>query len=62
MTVHHDAIQVDDVDGAVDELQAEVGDVAAIAPAAMSVDDSDRQRRDHAARESRRRLHRLGRD
>ena len=98
MTVHQDAIQVDDVDNDVDELRqhldrrgavrprppvaddaaiervvqrigpiselsdAQVRAVAAIALAAMSVDDADRQRRDHAARENRRRLHRLGRD
>lgn len=97
MTVHQDAIQVDDVDNAVEELQhldrrdtvrlgppvaddtaiervvqrigpigelseAQVRAVAAIALVAMSVDDADRQRRDHAARENRRRLHRLGRD
>lgn len=98
MSVHQDAIQIDDVDDAVDELQhqfdrrtisrlrpwaaddaaiervvqrvgrlselseAQVRAVAAIALVAMSVDDSDRQRRDDAAREDRRRLHRLGRD
>jgi hypothetical protein len=37
-------------------------EIAAIALAAMSVDDADRQRRDETARENRRRLHRLGRD
>ena len=42
--------------------EAEARDVAAIALAAMSVDDTDRQRRDEAARENRRRMHRLGRD
>jgi hypothetical protein len=98
VTVHLDAIPVDEVDDAVAESkpqfdrrdtarkrppiadnaaiervvqrvgpiselsEAQVRAVAAIALVAMSVDDSDRQRRDHAARENRRRLHRLGRD
>jgi hypothetical protein len=49
--------------GRLSELsEAQVRAVAAIALVAMSVDDSDRQRRDNAAREDRRRLHRLGRD
>lgn len=49
--------------GRLSELsEAQVRAVAAIALVAMSVDDSDRQRRDDAAREDRRRLHRLGRD
>lgn len=49
--------------GQLSELsEAQVRAVAAIALVAMSVDDPDRQRRDDAAREHRRRLHRLGRD
>jgi len=47
------------VSGFTDE---QVRAIAAIALVAMSVDDADRQRRDHTARENRRRLHRLGRD
>jgi hypothetical protein len=94
VTVHQDAIQIDDVDelqhnfdrrnvsrprpsaaddaaidrvvqrvGRLSELsEAQVRAVASIALVAMSVDDSDRQRRDNVAREDRRRLHRLGRD
>ena len=45
-----------------DLTDAQARDVAAIALAAMSVDDADRQRRDEAAREHRSRLRRLGRD
>ena len=49
--------------GMLEELtEGQARDVAAIALAAMSVDDADRQRRDEAARENRRRMHRLGRD
>jgi len=60
-------------DAAVERVLARLGDVegftetqvreiARIALTAMLVDDADRQRRDEAARENRRRLHRLGRD
>jgi hypothetical protein len=98
VTVHLDAIPVDEVDDAVAESKpqfdrrdtarkrppiadnaaiervvqrvgpiselsaAQVRAGAAIALVAMSVDACDRPRRDHAARENRRRLHRLGRD
>ena len=72
MTVNRDIVQVDDDTavervvqriGRISELsEAQVRAVAAIALVAMSVDDSDRQRRDDAAREHRRRLYRLGRD
>jgi hypothetical protein len=46
----------------VELTEAQAHEIAAIALAAMSVDDPDRQRRDETARENRRRLHRLGRD
>src|SRR3954451_9289374 len=60
-------------DAAVERVLARLGDVegftetqvreiARIALVAMIVDDPDRQRRDEAARENRRRLRRLGRD
>jgi hypothetical protein len=42
--------------------ETQVREIARIALIAMAVDDTDRQRRDEAARENRRRLRRLGRE
>jgi hypothetical protein len=42
--------------------EAQIRQIAAIALAAVSVDDADRQRRDELARDNRRRLRALGRD
>jgi len=42
--------------------EAQVREIANIVLEAMTVDDADRQRRDAAAHENRRRLRRLGRD
>ena len=49
--------------GILEELtEGQAREIAAIALAAMTVDDADRQRRDETARENRRRMRRLGRD
>ena len=54
MTVHQDAIQVDNVDDAVDELQNHLDRREPVRPRPRVADDAaDRQRRDHAAGEQR---------
>jgi len=45
-----------------DFTEAQIRQIAAIALVALSVDDTDRQRRDETARDNRQRLRALGRD